>query len=129
MIRGYAFNSSADFETVREIKEKLCYASIDPAKERKIAQDTTVINTEFKLPNGETIMLGRERFEAPELLMDPSKLEMEEQGLPGMIFDSITSCDINLRKALASSIYLSGGTTMTPGLSSRLEKELKNMWV
>ena len=46
-----------------------------------------------------------------------------------MIFDSITSCDINLRKALASSIYLSGGTTMTPGLSSRLEKELKNLWV
>ena len=37
MIRGYAFNSSADFETVREIKEKLCYVSIDSAKERKIA--------------------------------------------------------------------------------------------
>lgn len=24
-LRGYAFNSSADFETVREIKEKLCF--------------------------------------------------------------------------------------------------------
>ena len=90
MIRGYAFNSSADFETVREIKEELCYASIDPKKERKIAQETTVINTEYKLPDGQVIMLGRERFEAPELLFDPSKLEMEEEGLPGMIYNAIT---------------------------------------
>jgi actin-related protein 2 len=34
LIRGYAFNSSADFETVREIKESLCYASFNPKKDR-----------------------------------------------------------------------------------------------
>ena len=50
---------------------------------------------------------------------------MEEPGLPGMIFDAITGCELDTQKSLASSIYLSGGTTMTPGLSSRLEKELK----
>lgn len=37
MIRGYAFNSSADFELVRDIKEKLCYMSIDIKKEKRIA--------------------------------------------------------------------------------------------
>ena len=26
MLRGYAFNSSADFEVVRQIKEDLCYS-------------------------------------------------------------------------------------------------------
>jgi len=37
LLRGYAFNSSADFETVREIKEKLCYMSVSLEKERKLA--------------------------------------------------------------------------------------------
>ena len=42
MLRGYAFNSSADFELVREIKEDICYMSINIDKERRMARDTTV---------------------------------------------------------------------------------------
>lgn len=41
--RGYAFNRTADFETVREIKEKLCYVSADLGLERKLALETTVL--------------------------------------------------------------------------------------
>ena len=58
MFRGYAFNSSANFELIREIKENMCYVSINTAKERKMAQDTTVVNKEYTLPNGETIIIG-----------------------------------------------------------------------
>lgn len=41
--RGYAFNRTADFETVRQIKEKLCYVAYDIPLELKLAQETTVL--------------------------------------------------------------------------------------
>jgi len=36
MIWGYAFNSSADFELVRDIKEKLGYIAYDYEREKKL---------------------------------------------------------------------------------------------
>jgi len=101
MLRGYSFNSSADFETVREIKENMCYVSINIDKERALAKDTTVIEKEYKLPDGQTVIVGRERFEAPEILMNPALLELESPGMAEMIYDSITSCEMDTQKTLA----------------------------
>ena len=68
MCRGYAFNSTADFETVREIKEKHCFVSHNIKMERKLASETTCFSVEHELPDGTLIKLDRERFEAPEML-------------------------------------------------------------
>lgn len=43
LLRGYAFNHSADFETVRMMKEKLCYIGYDIETEQKLALETTVL--------------------------------------------------------------------------------------
>ncbi len=43
LLRGYAFNHSADFETVRIMKEKLCYVGYDIDLEQKLALETTVL--------------------------------------------------------------------------------------
>lgn len=43
LLRGYAFNHSADFETVRMIKEKLCYVGYNIEQEQKLALETTVL--------------------------------------------------------------------------------------
>ena len=42
-LRGYHFNRSADFETVRQIKEATCYVGYDLEMENKLAQETTVL--------------------------------------------------------------------------------------
>ena len=129
MLRGYSFNSTADFELVREIKEDLCYVSINTKKERLMAKDTTVLDKEYKLPDGTTIIIGRERFEAPEILMNPALLEIEDDGMANMVYNSIVGCPLDIQKELAANIWLSGGTTMIPGLSSRLEHEIKELYV
>jgi len=46
-----------------------------------------------------------------------------------MVYESICSCDMDVQKALASNIWLSGGTTMIPGLSSRIEQDIKDTYV
>lgn len=45
---------------------------IRPVQERKLAQETTCLMDTFTLPDGKVIKIGRERFEAPECLFNPS---------------------------------------------------------
>jgi actin-related protein 2 len=78
--RGYAFNRTADFETVRQIKEKLCYVSYDLELDNKLAEDTTVLVESYTLPDGRVIKVGQERFEAPECLFQPHLLDVEQPG-------------------------------------------------
>ena len=49
LLRGYAFNDSADFETIRQMKEKLCYVGYDIDIEKKLAQETTVLVEHYKV--------------------------------------------------------------------------------
>jgi actin-related protein 2 len=127
LLRGYGFNMSADFETVREIKEKTCYVACKIDAERKLAQETTVLETDYQLPDGSWIKVGRERFEAAEALFAPYLLGREEEGMSEMLFSSIMSTDMDTRKKLFSSIVLSGGSTMYPGTSSRIKYDIKKM--
>ena len=54
---------------------------------------------------------------------------MEDPGMAQMVYNSIRSCDMDVQKGLASNIWLSGGTTMIPGLSSRVEHDIKEIYV
>jgi hypothetical protein len=42
-------------------------------------------------------------------------------------YNSIQHCDIDIRRDLYSNIVLSGGTTMYPGISDRMQKELTSL--
>ena len=44
-------------------------------------------------------------------------------------FNTIQSADVDIRSSLYKAIVLSGGSSMYPGLPSRLEKELKQLWL
>lgn len=129
LLRGYAFNHSADFETVRIMKEKLCYIGYDIETEQKLALETTVLVEPYTLPDGRIIKVGGERFEAPEALFQPHLIDVEGQGIAELVFNTIQQADIDMRPELYKHIVLSGGSTMYPGLPSRLEREIRQLYL
>ena len=88
-IKGYAFNSTADFEIVRELKEKYCFVSCDIKSDRKLEQETTYYNTYTKLPDGRKIRISCEKFEAPEILFQPHLVQNEMPGVHEMLYKCI----------------------------------------
>ncbi|RUP43128.1 actin family, partial [Jimgerdemannia flammicorona] len=84
LLRGYAFNRTADFETVRQIKEKWCYVSYDLELDTKLGTETTVLVEQYELPDGRVIKIGSERFEAPECMFQPHLVDIESVGVAGI---------------------------------------------
>lgn len=83
----------------------------------------------FQLPDGRVIKVGGERFEAPEALFQPHLINVEGQGIAELVFNTIQTADIDMRPELYKHIVLSGGSTMYPGLPSRLEREIKQLYL
>jgi len=128
-LRGYSLNRSADFETARMIKEQWCYVGYDLEVEKRLAMETTVLIQSYELPDGRVVKLANERYEAPEVLFQPHLLDLEAQGVADLLFNTIMSADLDLRPELFKHIVLSGGSTMYPGLPSRMEKEIRQRYL
>ena len=60
-------------------------------------------------------------------MFKPSQIGKEIPGYHELAYTSIMKCDVDIRKELYSNIVMSGGTTMFPGISERLTKELTAM--
>ena len=127
--RGYAFNRSADMDTVRQIKESLCYVSYDYQRDLRLGRETTHLMKSYTLPDGRTIKLGPERFMAPEALFSPELIDVEGGGIADVLFKCVQEMDIDNRMTMYEHIVLSGGSSMYPGLPSRLEKELRGLYL
>ena len=68
------------------------------------------------------ITLGEERFIAPEILFQPSLIGQESQGISSLLVNAINKTDENIQPEMWQNIFLSGGTSMLPGLPRRLKK-------
>lgn len=90
--------------------------------------------------------VGGERFEAPEALFQPHLIGVEGVGVAELLFNTIQvfitisnfdidtsfflqAADIDTRSEFYKHIVLSGGSTMYPGLPSRLEREVKQLYL
>ncbi|XP_057796390.1 actin-1-like [Salvia miltiorrhiza] len=122
--RGYMFTTSEEREAVRDVKEKLSYVALDYEKELETTKTTSNVEQNYKLPDGQTISVGAERFLCPEVLFQPSFIGMQAVGIHETTYDCIKKCDVDMRKDLYSNIVLSGGTSMFVGFADRMSKEI-----
>jgi len=61
------------------------------------------------------------------VLFKPSLIGKESEGVHSLTYESIMACDIDIRRDLYSNTVLSGGSTMFPGISERLQHEMTQL--
>ncbi len=94
-----------------------------------MSEETTVLVENYTLPDGRVIKVGSERFEAPECMFQPHLVDCEQPGMAEMLFNTVQAAPMDVRAELYKHIVLSGGSSMYPGLPSRLEKEMKQLYL
>nr|UEK51440.1 beta-centractin [Parasacculina yatsui] len=120
---GRHLYTSAEFEVVRAIKERLCYVAVDPAREE--AKDTD--SARYVLPDGSVLAVGAARFRAPEVLFRPDLIGEEYDGIHEVLHYSLHRSDLDLRKVLYQNIVLSGGSTLIKNFGDRFLSEIKRL--
>merc|ERR1719461_2748595 len=82
----------------------------------KKAETSSDIEKNYELPDGQLISVGSERVRCSEVLFTPNLIGHESDGIDKLTFESIMSCDIDIRRDLYNNVVLSGGSTMFPEL-------------
>ncbi|ESO84253.1 hypothetical protein LOTGIDRAFT_229705 [Lottia gigantea] len=124
--RGHTLTTDSEFEIVRDIKEQCCHVALD--YEQEINDPYLPINNKnYELPDGTKLTLDSENIAGPEILFQPELYGREEKGLHKLVYETLMDCDIDMRRDFYCNIIISGGTTMLPGFTERLQKELQKL--
>jgi centractin len=120
---GLSFTTTAEADLVRAMKEEACFVTPTGVMDEAAEKDA---KTQYQLPDGQAVELSSERYQAPEILFNPSMIGSEEAGAADVLVNSILKSDLDLRSTLFSQIVLAGGSTLFQGFGDRLLHEVRS---
>ncbi|KAI8331625.1 actin family [Choanephora cucurbitarum] len=119
---------------IHEFKESVSQVSEIPFDPRLMAQRP---QKPFEFPDGYNNSFGAERYRVPEIMFNPSHLNISNLdasagkkhmiGASQLVFNSISACDMDLRPLLFNNVIVTGGNTLFPGFTERLNHDLPMM--
>lgn len=124
---GHNFHTSSEMEVVKDIKETKCYVHFNIDKVEKEDSADSDPDLEYTLPDGKVIYIGAEKYRAPEVLFNPALIGLEYPGVHQTLVNSISKCDLDIRRRLFEDIILAGGTTSMDGFGDRLLSEVRKL--
>ncbi|XP_036032582.1 actin-like protein 9 [Onychomys torridus] len=112
-----------DADTMESIKHHYCYVASDFQKEEGRPDDK--FRRCLKLPDGQTITVGKELFQCPELLFHPPETSGPSSlGLPGMVEQSLCMVPQEVRTDMEQNVLLCGGSSLFTGFEGRFKADL-----
>ena len=112
------FNVENKFEMAKKIKENYC--EILPFNERVENKE----NIDFFLPDGNSIEIGVERFNLPEIFFNNDG--SDNHSIQEIIIESIDKTDLIFRKFFYDNMILGGGNSCIKGFPERLKSEIES---
>lgn len=116
-----------NFLDAKNMKEKYCFA----ANDYELAVEEFAKNEEnkriYELPDGTTIELRNELFEASELLFEPYLTGSLEPGIHEIIPEALNELSNEERKVISSNICLVGGNFEMSNIERRFESSLNEV--
>jgi actin len=116
--KGYEFTTPLEMELLAKIKETLCEV-------KKDSRDESIEPKTYFLPDDSVVRLHYERHWIPEVIFDPSKIDINKPGLHKCCFKSIMKSITDIRPEMFGNIVLAGGNTLFPNFKERLENEIR----
>nr|XP_014341552.1 PREDICTED: actin-like [Latimeria chalumnae] len=122
---NWYFASKAGLQTIRKIKEKLCYVALDYSVELQAYHNNPErIEEQYELPDGQSMIVRNQKFTCPEAMFKPAFLGKDIQSLPLLAHSVVEQCGEDIKSAMYANIVLAGGNTMFPNMGKRCQKEL-----
>ncbi|EFO85655.1 hypothetical protein GCK72_005125 [Caenorhabditis remanei] len=141
-------NVSEETYVINECKEDICFVTLDFDRSMKHAKkryEENTIDMRYVMPdfhttfkgilkdpkeptdNTPSIVLGVERFATPEILFNPSDIDIDQCGVAEAVIASMSQCPEALRPCLAENIILVGGSACFRGFRERMIQEVRSM--